>query len=216
MARGATVGQVPMLQFKLCVILVEGTMAKDLIVGSAGLQDFAGSISSFLSARGLEVGLAIWLERPDTIAEISCLNGATVMEFLRHAVQLEGYADEDAGFAAGAYGKLKGKNFPWWDNSLWLPLEFDDPGRLDDDATFVGSCQTLIAELDELKRISPLQLGDVVSEYSDMRADFLKFVRSDTVLDLRAEDCVRWIWRALRDGAELAIAHNAALWAGPD
>ena len=139
------------------------------------------------------------------------------MEFLRHPVQLEGYADEAAGFAAGECGKLKWKNFPWWDNSLWLPLEFDDPGGLDDDPTFfVGSCQNLIAELDDLKRTSPLELGGVVTEYSDMRADFLKFARSNTRLDLRTEDCVRWIWRALHDGAELAIAQNAALWAGPD
>jgi hypothetical protein len=70
--------------------------------------------------------------------------------------------------------------------------------------------------LDELKQTSPLQLGDVVSEYSEMRADFLKFVSSNTELNLRTEECVRWIWRALRDGAELAIAQNAALWAGPD
>jgi hypothetical protein len=157
------------------------------------------------------------LERPEIIATISCLNGATVVEFLRHTVQLEGYADENAGFAAGANGELKERNFPWWDNSLWLPLDFYDPGGLDDDPTFfVGSCQRLIAELDELKRTSPLRLGEVVSEYSDMRKDYLKFVRSDTELDLSAEDCVRWIWRALRDGAELAISQNAALWAGPD
>ena len=189
-------------------------MAKDLIVGSAGLQDFEGSISSFLSSRGLDVGLATWLERPDTIAEISCLNGAAVVEFLRHAVQLEGYVDENDGFAEGALGKLKGRNFPWWDNSFWLPLEFDDPGRLDDDIT-LGSCQALITELDELKRASPLQLGDVVPEYSDMRADFLKFVRSNIEIDLRIEDCVRWVWHALHDGAELAIAQNAAMWVGP-
>ena len=192
-------------------------MAKDLIVGSAGLQGFEKSIRSFLSSRGLEVGLEAWLERPDTIAEISCLNGATVMEFLRHAVQLEGYDDENAGYSAGADGKLKGKNFPWWDNSLWLPLDFDDSGGLEDDPTFfIGSCQRLIAELEELKRSSPLRLGDVVPEYSDMRADFVKFIRSDTELDLAADDCVRWIWRALRDGAELAIVQNSALWAGPD
>jgi hypothetical protein len=192
-------------------------MAKDLIVGSAGLQGYEESIASFLLSRGLEVGLAPWLERPDTIAEISCLNGASVMEFLRHAVQLEGYADETAGFAAGEDGKLKAKNFPWWDNSLWLPLEFDESGRLDDDESFfVGSCQSLIAELEELKRTSPLQLGEVVSHYSDMRTDFPKFVRSDAKLDLSTEDCVRWVWRALRDGAELAMAQNAVLWAGPD
>ena len=196
---------------------MEGNLAKDLIVGSAGLQDFEESVANFLASRGVEVGLEMWLERPDTVATISCLNGATVMEFLRHAVLLEGYADEDAGFAAGADGKVKGKNFPWWDNSLWLQLEFNDPGGLDDDPTFfIGSCQRLIAELDELKRTSPLRLGEVVSEYSDMRADFLRFTRSDTRLDLSTEDCVRWIWRALRDGAELAIIQNTALWAGPD
>jgi hypothetical protein len=192
-------------------------MAKDLIVGSAGLLGFEKLIAGFLSSRGLKAGPEAWLERPDTIATISCLNGATVMEFLRHAVQLEGYTDEWAGFAAGTNGKLAGKNFPWWDNSLWLPLEFNDPGGLDDDPTFfIGSCQCLIAELDELKRTSPLQLGEVTAEYSDMRADFLKFVHSKTELDLSGEDCVRWIWRALRDGAELAIAQNTALWAGPD
>jgi hypothetical protein len=182
-----------------------------------GLKDFEGSIAGFLSSRGLDERLAAWLERPETISTIACLNGAAVMEFLRHAVLLEGYADEGAGFAAGASGKLKWKNLPWWDNSLWLPLAFDDPGGLDDDPTFfVGSCQSLIAELDELKRISPLQLGDVVTEYSEMRADFLKFIRSNIELDLRTEDCVRWIWRALHDGAEMAVAQNAALWAGPD
>jgi hypothetical protein len=194
-------------------------VAKDLVVGSVGLQGFDESIASFLSSRGLEAGLETWLERPDAIAEISCLNGATVMEFLRYVVKLEGYADadENAGYMAGADGKLKGKNFPWWDNSLWLPLEFDDPGGLDDDPTFfIGSCQRLIAELDELQRASPLRLGEVVPAYAEMRADYLKFVRSDTELDLSLDDCVRWIWRALHDGAELAISQNATLWAGPD
>jgi hypothetical protein len=154
---------------------------------------------------------------PDTIADISLLNGATVGEFLRHVVKLEGYSDENAAYMAGADGKLKAKNFPWWDNSLWVPLEFDNPGMLDDDPTFfIGSCQRLIAELDELQRASPLRLGEVVPAYALMRAEYLKFVRSDTELHLSADDCVRWIWRALRDGAELAIAQNAALWAGPD
>ena len=192
-------------------------MAKDLIVGAAGLQFFDELIANFLTSRGLAAGLAAWLESPGSIAEISCLNGASVMEFLRHAVQLEGYADENQGFAAGADGELKGKNFPWWDNSLWLPLKFNNPGGLDEDPTFfVGSCQNLIAELDELKRASPLRLGEVVSGYSDMRANFINFARSNTELNLSAEDFVRWIWRALRDGAEFAIAQNTALWMGPD
>jgi hypothetical protein len=192
-------------------------MAKDLMVGSAGLLGCEESIASFLLPRGLEIELSTWLRRPDTIAEISCLNGATVVEFLRHAVRLEGYADENAGLAAGADGKLKWKNLPWWDNSLWLPREFGNPGGLDDVPTFfIGSCQGLVAELDELKRISALRLGEVPTAYSDMRKDFLQFVRSDRELDLSAEDGIRWVWRALREGAELAIAQDAALWAGPD
>ena len=205
------------LQFELMQSFWEGSVAKDLIVGSAGLQGFEKSIASFLSSRGLKLGLKMWLERPDTIATISCLNAATVVEFLRHAVQLEGYADESAGLAAGADGKLNGKNFPWWDNSLWLPLNFDDPGGTQGfPPFFIGSCQQLITELDELKQISSLVFREIVPGYSGMRADFLKFVRSNTELGLSTEDCVRWIWRALRDGADLAIAQNAALWAAPD
>ena len=189
---------------------------KDLVVGSTGLQGFEESVARFLSSRGLKAGLETWLEQPDSIADISCLNGATVMEFLRHVVTLEGYADENAGYIAGCDGKLKAKNFPWWENSLWVPLEFDNPGVLDDDPTFIGSCQRLISELDDLQRASPLRLGEVVPAYDEMRADFVKFVRSDTELNLSADDCVRWIWRAFHDGAELAVSENAVLWAGPD
>ena len=191
-------------------------MAKDLIVGSAGLQDFEDSIGSFLHSRHIEVELSTWLERPDTIATISCLNGAAVSEFLRHTIQVEGFANEIEGFKAGADGKLK-KNFPWWDNSVWIPIGFAGSGALEDDPTFfIGSCQRLILELDELKQISSLRLGEVVPDYSMMRSDFLKFVRSDKKLDLSTEDCIRWVWRALRDGAELAIEQNTALWVGPD
>lgn len=191
-------------------------MSKDLIVGSAGLQGIDGSISRFLSSRGQQA-LEAWQEAPDTIATLSCLNGATVMEFLKHAARVDGYEDERAGFAAGIDGQLSGKNFPWWDNSLWLPIDFDNPGGLDDDPTFfVGSCQRLVAELEDLQRRSSLRLGEAPISYNEMRMDFLKFVRSDEDLNLRAEDCVRWVWRALRDGSELAIAQRTALWAGPD
>jgi hypothetical protein len=191
-------------------------MAKQLVVGSEGLLGFEESISAYLKSKKVETGLQPWLNQPHELAIISCLNGATVMEFLRHTVQLAGYSDERDGFAAGEDGKLRERNFPWWDNSLWLPIKFDNPSGLRDEPTyFIGSCQRLIVELDEMKRVSPLQLGQVVPEYFDMRADFQKFIRANHELNLTFEDSVRWVWRALREGAEIAISKNAALWAGP-
>lgn len=192
-------------------------MAKDLIVGSAGLQGFENSIAKFLKARGLRADIAVWLGGKETVAEISCLNGAAILEFLQQAARLEGYDDEDEGVAAGEAGELNSKNLPWSDNSLWLPVEFDNPGGLDDDPTFfIGSCRSLITELDGIQKRSSMQLGQTVPGYSDMRADFLKFIRSNAVLDLSPEDRVRWVWQALRDGAEIAVRNNAPLWLGPD
>lgn len=192
-------------------------MAKDLIIGSAGLKGFEESVSIYLRTKKLEINAKAWSSKPDTIATISCLNGASVMELLRHAVQLAGYSVEDEGLAAGADGKTVHRNFPWWDNSLWLPVRFDNPsGLLVDPTFFVGSCLRLIEELDDMKKISPLMLGEVGPEYALMRSDFQKFARGDIQLNLTTEDSVRWVWRALRDGAEIAIAENAPLWLGPD
>src|SRR5262245_48726887 len=111
-------------------------MAKDLIIGSAGIDGMADSVAAFLAARGLKGNVKGWLDRDDTIDTISCLNGSSVMVFLRHTLQLEGYSDEAAGFAAGEEGKTNSKNLPWWDNSIWLPIAFDNPGCLEDDPTF--------------------------------------------------------------------------------
>jgi len=44
----------------------------------------------------------------------------------------------------------------------------------------------------------------------------LNFVRSNPDLALSDDDTIRWMWRALRDGAELAISQNTVLWACPD
>jgi hypothetical protein len=35
------------------------------------------------------------------------------------------------------------------------------------------------------------------------------------MLQLDDADTIRWIWRALFDGAEIAIESTSALWAGP-
>lgn len=155
------------------------------------------------------------LASPREILNISCLNGAAVMAFLNHVLLLEGYDDEIEGHAAGAEGRLKQRNFPWWDNSLWLPLEFDDPGRLDFDPTFfVGNCQRLISELDEMRQASPLDLARAPSAYDEMRGEIGGQCDSDP--SLSDDESVRWVWSALHDGAEAAIAQKAGLWMGPD
>jgi hypothetical protein len=89
-----------------------------------------------------------------------------------------------------------------------LPVELEHPGNLKDDPTvFVGSCMALLRELRELQELS--------QGYEEMRADIRRFYSSNATLQLADADCVRWVWLALRDGAEMAIKENMALWAGP-
>ena len=191
-------------------------MAKDLIIGSAGLRDIEDSICRFIRARGHRIEIDRWASRPDTIVALSSLNSASVLEFLRHSIAVEGFVDEGAGFRAGEKGELL-KNFPWWDNAVWLPIGFEDVGVLDDDATlFVGSCQSLISELDALNQKSPIKMDQIVPSYENMRADFESFVSDGDELGLPTHEQICWVWRSLRDGAELAIKEDAVLWSGPD
>jgi hypothetical protein len=195
----------------------EGRVSKDLIVGSAGMLGMEGLMAAHLAGLGLKRNFEKWLAGPNCAATISCLNGASVVEFLRHVVHCEGYSDESIGFAAGQRGKSRYKNVPWWDNSIWLPTELERSGNLEGDPiTFVGSCQALLQELSELQSQSPLQLGVVSERYAEMRTDVQSFHRSNTPFQLSDADCVRWVWLALRDGAEIAIKENMVMWAGPD
>jgi hypothetical protein len=68
-------------------------------------------------------------------------------------------------------------------------------------------------------KTSQIQLGSAPQGYEEMRADIRKFYRSfhsGGTFQLTDADCVRWVWLALRDGAELAIKENTVLYAGPD
>jgi hypothetical protein len=191
-------------------------MAKDLIVGSAGLEGLEDPLRAHFAGRGVKNDLREWLVAEENSATISCLNGASVVAFLRHVVRCEGHSDEFAGLTARENGESQYKNMPWWDNSVWLPAEIS-PGNLEDDPTvFIGSCVALLGELRKLQEVSQLQLGIAPEGYEKMRADIRQFYRSETAFQLDDEDCVRWIWLALRDGAELAIRQNTLLWAAPD
>jgi hypothetical protein len=192
-------------------------VGKDLIVGSAGLAALERSIAAHLASLGAKHGLKVWRAAEDRIATICCLNIASVMVFLRHVVRCDGHSDEEVVLRAGEHGETNYRNMPWWDNSVWLPAEFERPGNLEDDpTTFIGSCFALLRELDNLQKVSDLQLGIAPHRYQEMRADITSFYRSNTWSRLTDEDCVRWIWLALRDGAEMAIKENTVLWSGPD
>jgi hypothetical protein len=191
-------------------------LGKDLIVGSAGLLGLEESMAAHLAGLSVEYDLEDWLAADDSAATISCLNSASVVAFLRHVVHCEGHSDELTGFAAGESGKSKFRNMPWWDNSIWLPVELEHSGNLKDDATvFVGSCKALLRELRELQEVSQLQLGASPEGYEEMRTDIRRFYSSNATIQLTDADCVRWVWLALRDGAEMAIKEKTVLWAGP-
>jgi hypothetical protein len=194
-------------------------MAKDLVVGPASLSHLEKAIAAHLTGLGVKHDLGKWLAAEHGEITICSLNGASVVEFLRHVVRCEGYFDERTGFAAGENGTSKYRNMPWWDDSVWLPIELE-PGILEVDAPFfVGSCTALLRELHDLQDISQIQLGSAPRGYEEMRADVRKFYRSihsSAAFQMTDVDCLRWVWLALRDGADLAINENTVLYAGPD
>jgi hypothetical protein len=59
------------------------------------------SLAVHLAGLGAKHDLKNWLAAERDEITISCLNGASVVEFLRHVVRCEGYSDELFGFAAG-------------------------------------------------------------------------------------------------------------------
>ena len=195
-------------------------MGKDLVVGPGDLSHLKDAIAAHLTRVGVRNNdLEKWLAAEYGETEICCLNGASVGEFLRHVVRCEGYSDERTGFAAGENGTSKYRNMPWWDDSVWLPVEFE-PVTLEIDAPFfVGSCVALLRELRDLQDISQIKLGSAPDRYDDMRADIRKFyrsIRSGATFRLTdVDDSVRWVWLALRDGAELAIKQNTVLYGPP-
>ena len=191
-------------------------MAKDLVVGSADLSHLEKAIAAHLTGLGAKHDLEKWLAAEHGETTICCLNGASVVEFLRHVVRCEGYSDEDTGMAEGCNGNSKYRNIPWWDDAVWLPMELQPVILGVDEPFFVGSCSALLQELRDLQDISQIQLGSAPEGYEEMRADIQKFYRSDAPFRLTDADCVRWIWLALRDGAELAIKEHTVLYAGPD
>jgi hypothetical protein len=191
-------------------------MGSDLIVGRAGLEGLESSLASHLSGLDLKDDLQRLFETDEQVATLDFLNVASLVAFLEHVGVVEGYPDRDKALAAFERGDSRLKNIPCWENSIWLPFELDRAGTLEDDPTlFVGSCPALLRELTDLQQRSPLGLGASPDGYERMRQDIRAFYRDSTPFQLDDADTIRWIWRALFDGATIAIEARSALWAGP-
>jgi hypothetical protein len=191
-------------------------MGSDLFVGRLGLEGLETSLASHFAGLGLKVDLQQLFEADEVEATLCFLNGASLMAFLDHVGVVEGYPDSDTALAAFARGDSRLKNMPYWENSIWLPIDFEPAGTLEDDPTvFVGSGPALLRELTDLQQRSPLGLGACPNGYEHMRQDIRAFYRDSRALQLDEADTIRWIWRALFDGATIANKSMSALASTP-
>jgi hypothetical protein len=190
-------------------------MSKDLIIGGASLDGMEESLTDRAASLGLSDELHELFQRSDEKTFLCALNGASFVLFLDHVSALDGHADLQSAFAACQRGDSRFRNMPWWDDSVWLPFAFSGVGPMEGDfPTFVGSCPALLKELEIIRELSPLGLGAKPQGYEEMRKDITAFYRN-VHLRLDDADTIRWIWRVLYDGAEIAMASKAVLWAGP-
>jgi hypothetical protein len=191
-------------------------MGSDLFVGRIALEGLETSLASHVAALGLKVDLQRLFEADEDVATLCFLNGASIVAFLEHVGVVEGYPDSHTALRAFERGDSRLKNMPCWENSIWLPFDFESAGMLEDDPTvFVGSGPALLRELTDLQQRSPLGLGASPNRYEQMRQDIRAFYRDRTALQLDEADTIRWIWRALFDGATIANTSMSALGSTP-
>jgi hypothetical protein len=136
--------------------------------------------------------------------QLSLLNLASLVFFTDYVARLEGFKD-----SSRALGKIRFKNLPLWETSVWLPTRLNvvpepRPGY----PVFIGSAVTLLEELTEIQRASDLELGGAPEGYDRMRADLSAFYSSPFRL-ADERDIHRWVWRGLRDAAEAAAQMGA-------
>ena len=178
-------------------------MGKILIVGTKRLEWLKDPLLRHLP--GADV--AKWMALDQTSTVIDMLNEASLMVFLNHAASLEGHTEQEA-FDAFISGASRFKNLPWWEDSFWVPAELERSSTLDGGTTFIGSSPALLRELADLQALSPLDLGEPPRGYAEMPAGGASESFEET---LSEQDCVKWIWRALHDGAHLAIEEYTML-----
>jgi hypothetical protein len=99
---------------------------------------------------------------------------------------------------------------------FWLPIEFDPPKELasdQGDPTFVGSSIRLLNELTKIKEMSLLDVSTTPPTYDDMRNDYRSWFSISHRLS--EDDAIRWVWNALRDGAQISIERQFPMMLAP-
>ena len=75
---------------------------------------------------------------------------------------------------------------------------------------FLGSCQGLLENLNEIRSLSSLGLGQAPRGYDLMRSDLKAFYRSNFAIE-DPTAIIQWVWKGLHDGVTLALQHGAPL-----
>jgi hypothetical protein len=149
-----------------------------------------------------------WARHEGPAERIALLNLASLVFFTDYVARLEGLKDTNH-----ALGRTRFKNLPFRETSIWLPVPLEHP--LDeaspDRPIFIGSALDLLEDLAEIQRRSDLGLGAVPKAYDDMRANFEEFAGLPSFRLDDDRDTIRWVWRGLRDGAELAVRVGAPM-----
>ncbi len=99
---------------------------------------------------------------------------------------------------------------------FWLPVEFDPPEKPASGPygpTFIGSSIRLLDELAKIQEILPLNVATLPPTYSEMRNDYRRWF--STPGELSEDDTIRWIWNALRDGAQISIESKFPMMLAP-
>ncbi len=190
-------------------------MSSVLTVGRL-VEFLVDDVEGVLEQIGASAQAGRWLACPEEVAVISLINVSSVSFFNKFAAGLEGLTGYDA------MERTRFKNLPWWLSAVWLPIEINPPVVTDGgDPVFVGSIARLQAELSEIQRLAPhLKLGTVPAEFDVMRKDYGAWWRGllerpEENQRLSEDDTIRWVWRALYDGAELGRHQDAPVfWFG--
>jgi hypothetical protein len=184
----------------------------DLFVGKTFFELRQSEATAYLTRCGIDSNRIASINPAETIASFGLLNCVTL--FTDHVIELEGYANRHAGYEAMYDGSFRQKQMPAWEDSDWMPFEFEPPGCIANDvAPWIGSCQALLRELDDVAARSPLSLATLPSHYllkpdgPDLSFDGTQFSNAEAI---------RWVWRCLHDGAQVAIRENSVLSGTPE
>jgi hypothetical protein len=174
-------------------------LAMDLWIGRL-TSPFAEAAAGAFDRRGLRYSPE-W-NCPENIARIDVFNLASVNVFLEHASKI-------------GHPSTKFRHLPTHIYNGWLPFDFEPTAEpeISDGHWPVPllSSFRLLAELDQMKRLSYLDFEKVPSSYELMRNNPREFYKSDIRLDENA--VIQWIWYSLRDAAELSIRNSAPVLA---